>query len=104
MGVMATPSAKHLIEQMVLDGWEMNELFIQYDVPLRNNQHYDTWAVHWPNFPDEEAKNENTSGKVKLLRSFRTYSGSISPAIVAKYSNTLAFADRVWESANTTNA
>lgn len=97
MGVMATPSAKHLIEQMVLEGWDMEASFIQYEVPLRNNRLYDTWAVNRPNYADDEARSKDTSGKAKLLRSFRTYSGAISPAIADKYANTLAFADKVWE-------
>ncbi len=99
MGVMATPSAGHLIEQMVLDGWDMAESLVRHDVPLRNKNRYDTWAVNWPKYADEEAETVNSSGKATLLRSFRAYSGAISPVIVAKYANTLAFADKVWDAA-----
>jgi len=98
MGVMATPGAKHLIEHMLLDGWDMSSLFVPYGVPLRTGRSYDTWAVNWPSFADEEAKSGNTSAKAILLRSFRTFSGAISPAVALKYANTITFADKVWDS------
>lgn len=97
MGVMATPSANHLIEQMALVGWSMQKSFIKHDVPLRSNKRYDTWAVNWPKYADDETETENSSGKSKLLRSFRAYSGAISPSVADKYANTLAFAHKVWQ-------
>lgn len=77
------------------DKWETSSnenLFIKYDVPMKNNLNYPSWAMNWPGnlTPYDE------NGKARPIRLEILYQFSQRPASKAaevKYRNTIAFVD-----------
>lgn len=97
MGVFATPSVRHLLEECSLDGNDMSHLFVPYSVPFKNGPSREMWAINWPAHAAFVAEKGGENAKLQLLSSFRLYSGSVPPSVADKYANTLTFANSVWD-------
>ncbi len=117
-GVSTTPSAtygiKFLRENGNLSDEALNESFISYPVPMKNNPTLESYAVLWPTGgvyykikvekvaisfearTSEDRKKVLKNSKIKLLESFSS-SGLIGVSSELKYKNTLDFFDYVAE-------
>jgi hypothetical protein len=102
-GISTTPSATYGLELLKEHGHLSNEFFINYDVPMKNNQQLNSYALLWPEkYPplnkDKEHVNKNKKmfqkSRKKLLESFSSR-GLIGASSELKYKNTLAFFDYV---------
>ena len=100
-GVSTTPSATYGLKLMNEHPNFSDKFFINYDVPMKNNQQLNSYAVLWPNgYPAFAFQPQNKRKKIfkgsrkKLLESFSS-SGLIGVSSELKYKNTLAFFDYV---------
>ena len=100
-GVSTTPSATYGLKLMNEYPNFSDKFFISYDVPMKNDQRLNSYAVLWPNeYPSSILKPQNKRKKMfqksrkKLLESFSSR-GLIGASSELKYKNTLAFFDYV---------
>lgn len=96
IGVIATPSLGHLLDENVLAGHSVTEFFVEAQVPLKGLGLRPLWAANWPARAVSVERAVGQDAHTQLLRWFRTYGGAVGPQVADKYANTLAFARDIW--------
>jgi hypothetical protein len=103
IGISAAPSAKYLIEQnsnsnknFEAGTLDDSDIFVKYDIPLKNGVDKNGWALAWPIHLNEYSGDKKyLKDRVVLLQCFAGQSISLEAA--PKYKNTLDFFDLVME-------